>query len=75
MRDGTITALDDGQTESLWVAEHLGHRVVKAWNAIIAGSFDARATPPGTIGRIAIPVAAGLLLIYHQVLVPRQNSR
>ena len=29
----------------------------------------------GVIGAlIAIPVAAGLLLIYHEVLVPRQES-
>lgn len=57
-RDGRIAALDDGQVESVWVAEQLGHPVVKAWNAILAGSFAPKNTPAGTPGRIAIPVAA-----------------
>lgn len=57
-RDGHIAALDDGQVESLWVSEQLGRPVVKAWNAILAGSFAQRATPAGSPHRIAIPVAA-----------------
>ena len=57
-RDGRIAALDDGQVESLWVAEQLGRPVVKAWNAILSGSFATRNAPVGTPGRIAIPVAA-----------------
>ncbi|MGY2080121.1 NADPH-dependent F420 reductase [Modestobacter sp. SYSU DS0657] len=57
-RDGRIAALDDGQVESLWVAEQLGRPVVKAWNAILSGSFATKNTPAGTPGRIAIPVAA-----------------
>ncbi len=58
VRDGRIAALDDGQVESLWVVEQLGRPVVKAWNAILSGSFDTRNAPAGTPGRIAIPVAA-----------------
>ncbi len=58
-RDGHIAALDEGQVESLWVAEQLGgRRVVKAWNAILASSFRTRATAAGDPGRIAVPVAA-----------------
>ncbi|MFC7535723.1 NADPH-dependent F420 reductase, partial [Actinoplanes sp. GCM10030250] len=57
-RDGHIAALDRGQVESRWVEEHLGRPVVKAWNAITAQSFVAYASPSGTPGRIAIPVAA-----------------
>jgi predicted dinucleotide-binding enzyme len=57
-RDGRIAALDAGQVESLWVAEQLGRPVVKAWNAILAGSFATENTPAGSPGRIAIPVAA-----------------
>lgn len=58
LRDGHIDALDDGQVESLWVAEQIGRPVVKAWNAITSGSFAAKARPAGAAGRIAIPVAA-----------------
>ncbi|MBB3082533.1 NADPH-dependent F420 reductase [Geodermatophilus sabuli] len=57
-RDGHIAALDDGQVESLWVSDQLGRPVVKAWNAILAGSFAQKATPAGSPHRIAIPVAA-----------------
>lgn len=58
LRDGHIAALDDGQVESLWVSEQLGRPVVKAWNAITAGSFSTRAAPAGSLDRLAIPVAA-----------------
>ena len=57
-RDRHIAALDDGQVESRWVEGQLGRPVVKAWNAITAQSFTANASPGGTPGRIAIPVAA-----------------
>ncbi|MGM1061304.1 NADPH-dependent F420 reductase [Saccharothrix sp. Mg75] len=57
-RDGRITALDEGRVESLWVAEQLGRPVVKAWNAILSGSFATKHAAAGTPGRIAIPVAA-----------------
>ena len=57
-RDSQIRAIEDGQVESLWVAEQLGRPVVKAWNAIGSGSFANKSMPPGTPGRIAIPVAA-----------------
>lgn len=58
-RDGAIAALDQGQVESQWVSEQLGGRpVVKAWNAILAGSFTTKATIAGHPDRIAIPVAA-----------------
>lgn len=57
-RDSEIQAIEDGQVESHWLAEQLGRPVVKAWNAIGSGSFANKNTPPGTPGRIAIPVAA-----------------
>jgi predicted dinucleotide-binding enzyme len=57
LRDGHIPALDDGQVESLWVAEHYGRTLVKAWNAITAQSFSEHATAAGTADRIAIAVA------------------
>lgn len=59
MRDGQIAALDGGQVESRWVAEQLGGRpLVKAWNAITAGSFNRKASVAGSPDRLAIPVAA-----------------
>jgi predicted dinucleotide-binding enzyme len=57
-RDSRIQAIEEGQIESLWVTEQLNRPVVKAWNAIGSASFADKGTPPGTVGRIAIPVAA-----------------
>lgn len=56
-RDGHIAAVDNGQIESLWVQEQFGHAVIKAWNNILAGSFEDEGLPPGTDGRIALSVA------------------
>ncbi|MHA4847953.1 NADPH-dependent F420 reductase [Rhodococcus sp. MSC1_016] len=56
-RDGTITAVENGQVESEWVAEQLGRPVVKAWNNILAGSFATKGAESGTRGRIALAVA------------------
>jgi predicted dinucleotide-binding enzyme len=56
-RDGRIAAIEEGMTESRWVAEQLGRPVVKAFNNIYAGHLADHGTPPGTAGRIALPVA------------------
>ncbi|WP_158852661.1 NADPH-dependent F420 reductase [Saccharothrix deserti] len=56
--NGYIDAVDNGQVESLWIAEQLGRPVVKAWNAALAGTQQTKGVVPGTPGRIAIPVAA-----------------
>jgi predicted dinucleotide-binding enzyme len=56
-RDGRIEAIEAGQVESLWVADHLGRPVAKAWNAIGSYSFADNGRPAGEPGRIAIPVA------------------
>ncbi|WP_369792602.1 NADPH-dependent F420 reductase [Williamsia sp. D3] len=58
MRDNEIEPIEQGQVESVWVAEQLGRPVVKAWNSIGANSFAVNGTPSGTPNRIAIPVAA-----------------
>jgi predicted dinucleotide-binding enzyme len=58
IRDRHVQALDDGQVESVWVAEQLGRPVVKAWNAILAGSFVSKGKEKSNPDRIAIPVAA-----------------
>jgi predicted dinucleotide-binding enzyme len=57
-RDNRIDAIEAGQVESLWVAEQLDRPIVKAWNAVLAGTFQEKGVPGGTPGRIAIPVAA-----------------
>jgi predicted dinucleotide-binding enzyme len=57
LRDRRIEELDNGAVESQWTERHLGHPVVKAFNTIAAASLRNRAVPPGTPGRIALPVA------------------
>ena len=56
-RDGRIDAIEDGQPESRWVEQHLGHAVIKAFNNIQAPHLQAYGTPAGSAGRIALPVA------------------
>ena len=56
-RDGRIDAIEDGQAESAWVAEHVGRPVVKAFNNIVAQSLLENGRPEGAPGRIALPVA------------------
>ncbi|GEP41715.1 hypothetical protein BGE01nite_10060 [Brevifollis gellanilyticus] len=56
-RDGVIEAIESGMTESGWVAKHLGRPVIKAFNSITAVSLNEGALPPGSPGRIAVPVA------------------
>jgi len=56
-RDGRIGAIDAGLTDSEWVAQELGHPVVKAFNNIIAPSLDSRGVPRGTAGRVCLSVA------------------
>ena len=56
-RDGRIDAIDEGLTDSEWVAQVLGRPVVKAFNNILAASLDSRGTPEGTPGRVCLSVA------------------
>ncbi len=56
-RDGRIDAIEDGRTESSWVADRLGHTVIKAFNNIQAEHLLKNGTPAGTGGRIALPIA------------------
>lgn len=57
-RDGVIPAFNDGLPESIWLSQLFGRPVAKAWNAITSQSFDSKATEAGSLGRVAIPVAA-----------------
>jgi len=56
-RDGRIDAIEEGLPESRWVERHLGRPIVKAFNNIGAQSLLTDGRPPGTPGRIALPVA------------------
>jgi 8-hydroxy-5-deazaflavin:NADPH oxidoreductase len=56
-RDGRIAGIEDGMTESRWVANQLGKPVVKAFNNIYAKHLLERGRPKGDPGRIALPVA------------------
>ena len=56
-RDGRITEIDGGLTESEWVARVLGRHVVKAFNNIFANSLATRGVPTGTPGRVCLSVA------------------
>ncbi|MGC0362886.1 putative dinucleotide-binding enzyme [Rhodococcus sp. 27YEA15] len=56
-RDGLIAAIEDGQTESGWVQEHLGVPVFKAFNGIWWKNLLEKGLPAGSDARIALPVS------------------
>lgn len=56
-RDGKIEGIENGLLESRWVEKQLGHPVIKVFNNIYAEHLDKRGKPPGTPGRIALPIA------------------
>jgi predicted dinucleotide-binding enzyme len=56
LRDGRIEALESGTLESVWVAEHVGRSIVKAFNNIFARSLATKGAPPGSPGRVALSV-------------------
>jgi 8-hydroxy-5-deazaflavin:NADPH oxidoreductase len=56
-RDGHITEIENGLTESRWVSNVIGYPVFKAFNGISASNIVSRARPTGAPDRMAIPVA------------------
>ncbi len=56
-RDGRIEAIEAGMPESVWVSEQLGVPVFKVFNGIYWKTLLRGALPPGSAGRIALPVA------------------
>ena len=56
-RDGQIEGIENGLLESRWVEQQLGHPVIKVFNNIYAEHLAKRGKPPGTPGRIALPVS------------------
>lgn len=56
-RDEKIDAVEQGQAESVWVAEQLGRPIIKAFNNLLAATIADGGTAPGTPGRIALSIA------------------
>lgn len=56
-RDNAIADVDNGKPESVWASEQTGRPLIKAWNAALAATLADKGLPPGTPGRIALPVA------------------
>ena len=56
-RDGLIAEIENGVTESRWVANQIGHPVVKAFNGIYSVNLSEKARPQGAADRMALPVA------------------
>jgi predicted dinucleotide-binding enzyme len=57
LRDGRIEAIERGLLDSEWVAQQLGRPVIKVFNSLYARSLLKKGVPPGTPGRVALPVA------------------
>jgi len=56
-RDGRIEPIETGKTESRWVADTVGHAVVKVFNNIYSTRLADDGKPKDTPGRIALPVS------------------
>jgi 8-hydroxy-5-deazaflavin:NADPH oxidoreductase len=67
-RDGQIAVIDNGEVSARWVAEQLGHTVVKVFNNIYSGQLLSRPQPPATDNRRALPVAGDDLAAKRRVL-------
>lgn len=57
LRDERIAALENGQTESVWVSEQIGRPVIKAFNNILAYSLENLGKPKGADNRLGVAVA------------------
>ena len=67
-RDGRISEIEEGMTESRWVSKQIGQPVVKAFNAIYAANLLARARPADAIDRMAMPIAGDETAAKHVVM-------
>lgn len=56
-RDGRIEPIENGMTESRWVATTLDRPVVKAFNCIGFRALGEKGKPKGAPDRIALPIA------------------
>ncbi|GAA3126007.1 NAD(P)-binding domain-containing protein [Streptomyces rectiviolaceus] len=56
-RDGKITEIEEGLTESRWTERQIDHPVIKAFNGTYAHDILDKPQPKGTPGRVALPVS------------------
>jgi predicted dinucleotide-binding enzyme len=56
-RDGQISDIEGGLTDSEWVAKIIEHPVIKAFNNIVAPSLASKSASAGSANRIALSVA------------------
>ncbi len=56
-RDGRIEPIETGKTESRWVADTIGHAVIKVFNNIYFQRLDGDGKPKGDPARLALPVS------------------
>lgn len=52
-----IEEIENGMVESIWVSNHLGRPLIKAFNNVLAYTLEHHGAPEGTHGRIAIAIA------------------
>ncbi len=57
IRDGAIEEIQNGLTESEWVAQGLSRPVIKAFNHIVSDSLANRGVPAGDPARICLAIA------------------
>lgn len=70
---GKIEDVENGMVESVWVSNHLGRPIIKAFNNFLAYTLEHHGTPEGTDGRIAIAVA-GDDLSHKQIIMGVAND-
>lgn len=56
-RDGDIKELKNGKVESVWVAQQIGHPVIKAFNNLLAQTLEHGGKSEGTGDRIAMAIS------------------
>jgi len=56
-RDGRIAPIEDGKTEARWVADSIGHQVVKVFNNIYFKNLAEGGRPKGAADRVALPLS------------------
>ena len=56
-RDGRIGPIEDGKTEARWVADTIGHPVVKVFNNIYFKNLADGGRTKGAADRVALPVS------------------
>ncbi|MDD9269329.1 NADPH-dependent F420 reductase [Paenibacillus sp. GCM10023248] len=70
---GKIEEIENGMVESVWVSNHLGRPIIKAFNNFLAYTLEHHGTPEGTHGRIAIAIA-GDNLSHKQIIMGVAND-